>query len=231
MKKCMPYALGPWYDPWVVDAKLVSTIRVSKPIQPLFLGLMVAGWAVVVGAGVWFLWTYANRPGPSGPAAVAWPRECSLRLDPSAPTLLIFIHPQCPCSRASMDELDTLLARAARRPAVKAVFVRPAGTEPGWERKGLWSAAAAIPGVEAVVDPEGAEARRFGVQTSGHVLLFGSEGALRFSGGITSARGHAGDNAGLSQVLDRLRDTTLAGATTPVFGCLLFAGCSPENEP
>jgi hypothetical protein len=192
---------------------------------------MVAAWAAGVSGGVWFLWSYANRPGPSGPASIAWPRESSLRLDPARPTLLIFIHPHCPCSRASVDELDTLLARTAVRPSTMAVFVRPAGTEPGWERKGLWSKAAAIPGVEAAVDPEGAEARRFGVQTSGHVLLFGPDGALRFSGGITSARGHAGDNAGLSQVLDRLRNAALPGSTTPVFGCLLFAGDPGENEP
>jgi hypothetical protein len=143
----------------------------------------------------------------------------------------MFLHPQCPCSRASLDELDTLLARAAVRPAVKAVFVRPAGMEPGWEREGLWSSAAAIPGVETVADPDGAEARRFGVQTSGHVLVFAPNGVRLFSGGITSARGHAGDNAGLSQILGRLKDTSLPAATTPVFGCLLFAGIPAEDQP
>lgn len=200
-------------------------------IRAPFLSLLVVAWAATVGAGVWFLWSYASRPGPSETAGVKWPRESALGLDPVRPTLVMFVHPHCPCSRASLDELDTLLARAAVRPATKAVFVQPGGTEPGWERKGLWSSAAAIPGVETVADPEGAEARRFGVQTSGHVLLFGPDGVRLFSGGITSARGHAGDNQGLSNVLDRLRDATLPAATTPVFGCLLFAGKSAGEEP
>ena len=202
-------------------------MRIRAPL----LSLLVAAWAATMVAGIWFLWSYASRPGPSGTAGAGWPRESALGLDPLRPTLVMFVHPQCPCSRASLDELDTLLARAAVRPATKAVFVRPAGTEPGWERKGLWASAEAIPGVEAVADSEGAEARRFGVQTSGHVLLFGPDGVRRFSGGITSARGHAGDNQGLSNVLDRLRDGTLPAAATPVFGCLLFAGVSPEDQP
>lgn len=201
-----------------------------KPVRDLFLCLMIVAWAVAVGAGIWMLWRYANRPGPSG-AAAAWAPDSSLRPDPERPTLLIFIHPRCPCSRASVQELDTLLARAKVRPAVKALFVRPAGMSPGWERQALWSSAAAIPGVETAVDPGGDEARRFGVRTSGHVLLFASDGSPRFSGGITAARGHAGDNAGLSLVLDRLRDPALPPATTPVFGCLLFDDPTPETKP
>ena len=213
-----------------------SNYRELEPVRVLswrglIFGLLVAGWATAVGAGTWFLWSYANRPGPSGPSPITWPGESALRLDPGRPTLVIFLHPQCPCSRASVDELDRLLARAAIRPSTKAVFVRPLGTEPGWEQKGLWSSAAAIPGVETRVDPEGAEAKLFGVQTSGHVLLFGPDGVRLFSGGITSARGHAGDNRGLSMVLDRLRDATLAAGTAPVFGCLLFAGVTAEDKP
>ena len=45
-------------------------------------------------------------------------------------------------------------------------------------------------------DDDGAEARRFGAETSGQTLLYDARGALAFSGGITGARGHAGDNAG-----------------------------------
>jgi len=106
-------------------------------IRNLILALLVTAWAATVGGGVWFLWTYASRPGPSGIAAVGWPRESALGIDPIRPTLVMFAHPQCPCSRASLYELDTLLARAAIRPTTKVVFVRPVGMDPGWERKGL----------------------------------------------------------------------------------------------
>ena len=51
-------------------------------------------------------------------------------------------------------------------------------------------------GWRCVLDPGGAEARRFGVATSGHVLLYDTRGDLIFSGGITPGRGEQGDNAG-----------------------------------
>ena len=50
-------------------------------------------------------------------------------------------------------------------------------------------------------DDDGAEARRFGAETSGQTLLYDEHGALLFSGGITGARGHAGDNAGRASLV------------------------------
>lgn len=194
-------------------------------------GLLVLAWAALVGGGVWLLSAYANAPGPSTRAAVVWTAGGALSRDPLRPTLVMFLHPLCPCSRASVEELNTLLARAPVKPAVKAVFIRPAGAADGWERQGLWRSAADIPGVETVADPEGAEARRFGIETSGHVLLYASDGTRLFSGGITSARGHSGDNAGLDGVLERLRDPSLPPATAPVYGCLLFSESTGEEHP
>ncbi|HKS16351.1 MAG TPA: hypothetical protein VJU16_03510, partial [Planctomycetota bacterium] len=75
------------------------------------------------------------------------------------------------------------------------------------------------------------EARRFGIETSGHVLLFSPGGARLFSGGITSARGHSGDNAGLDLALERLRNPSLPTASTSVFGCLLFGATFEEEKP
>ncbi|HZL72329.1 MAG TPA: hypothetical protein VFC86_07705 [Planctomycetota bacterium] len=194
-------------------------------------GMLVAAWAALVAGGVWLLAAYANAPGPSTGAASEWAAGGALGRDPVRPTLLMFLHPLCPCSRASVEELNTLLARAPVKPAVKAVFIRPAGAADGWERQGLWRSAADIPGVETLADPEGAEALRFGIRTSGHVLLYAPGGALLFSGGITSARGHSGDNAGLDRVLERLRDPSLPPAVGPVFGCLLFSASCVEDHP
>ena len=50
--------------------------------------------------------------------------------------------------------------------------------------------------MRVVNDVEGVEARRFGAQTSGTTSLYSPDGRLLFSGGITSSRGHEGDNAG-----------------------------------
>src|SRR5688572_29186809 len=174
---------------WFIHVRIPSMLATAEtadrppraaPAQACVLGLLVLAWAAAVGAGIWMLWRYANGPGPSGAAAAAWPGGSSLRPDPARPTLLLFLHPLCPCSRASVEELDVLLARAKIRPAVKALFVRPPGLEPGQERQGLWSSAAKIPGVELAVDADGVEARRFRAETSGHVLLFAPDGSLRF---------------------------------------------------
>jgi hypothetical protein len=86
----------------------------------------------------------------------------------------------------------------------------------------LWETAAAVPGVRVVRD-DGAEAWRFGARVSGQVMVYDHAGRLQFSGGITGARGHEGDNAGRDAI-----EALLAGrphaASAFVFGCLLFDG-------
>ena len=80
-----------------------------------------------------------------------------------------------------------------------------------------------IPGVRAVDDVGGGEAAWFGATTSGHAILYGADGGRLFSGGITAARGHEGENDGAEAVV-RLVLQLGAGAqaaTHPVFGCAI----------
>ena len=79
------------------------------------------------------------------------------------------------------------------------------------------SATAAIPHAVRVIDKSGEEAAQFGARTSGFVVVYGPDDKLRFSGGITGSRGHAGDNVGRRAVI-----AALAGGhppAHPVFGC------------
>jgi hypothetical protein len=116
------------------------------------------------------------------------------------------------------------MARCESRVTATAYFVRPANESAGWERGKLWDSAAAIPGVTVACDAGGQVAVRFKARTSGDVLLYNPAGALCFHGGITSARGHAGDNLGHSAVLDiALRGKSHVDCS-PVFGCPLRAG-------
>ena len=114
------------------------------------------------------------------------------------------------------------------RPAARVLFVAPAGFGPDWTETDLWDAALAIPGVEVIRDEGGGQARLHGVETSGHVLLYGASGGLVFSGGITSARGHSGDNLGRDTIVSLLTDGTARAPgrhvfhETSVFGCPLF---------
>ena len=67
-----------------------------------------------------------------------------------------------------------------------------------------------------------AQARRFGVETSGQTLLYAG-GSLAFSGGITGSRGHAGTNAGETALIALLTRGDADRRGTSVFGCPLFA--------
>src|SRR5262249_61730921 len=123
------------------------------------------------------------------------------------------------------EALDRVRARADGGLAANVLFVTPADAPEGGERTDLWRSAAAIPGVTVERDEDGAEARRFNSPTSGQVIVYDAAGRLRFSGGITAARGHAGDNLGESAIVELVRgregDAPIATAT-PVFGCALL---------
>jgi hypothetical protein len=103
------------------------------------------------------------------------------------------------------------------------LFVKPPGFADEWEKTDLWSSAAAIPGVEVVRDEGGFEALRFRAATSGQATLYDRGGRLLFSGGITGARGHAGDNAGRAAIVSLLAADGVGLRETPVYGCPLFA--------
>ena len=131
------------------------------------------------------------------------------------------VHPKCPCSRASIGELAIAMARMQGRARAHVFFTKPTGYPEDWVKTDLWRTAAAIPGVSVEVDEEGVEAARFGAQVSGGVLLYDASGQLRFHGGITASRGHAGDNRGRQAVVALAWGEKTERAETPAFGCLL----------
>jgi len=178
-------------------------------------------WLGAAAAGLAWMANYANRPGVAAAAPQHWPLDSRIARDASRPTLIMFAHPQCDCTRASIAELAELMARAARRPKAFVVFIHPSGIE-DWEHTALWRSAQQIPEVSVVRDDDGAEARRFGCETSGQTLLFDGAGRLVFSGGTTIARGHLGDSPGVDSILTLLGGHPSNQTTTPVFGCSLF---------
>jgi hypothetical protein len=130
-------------------------------------------------------------------------------------------HPRCPCTRASIGELSLLMARCQGQVDTRVLFLKPAGAGEDWWKTDLWESASAIPGVSVLLDEDGAEARHFGAVTSGQTLLYDAEGRLVFSGGITGARGHSGDNTGRSTLVALIEGQRRSGGSGPVFGCSL----------
>ena len=185
-------------------------------------------WLLAAGGGFVVILNYQNAAGRTGEAPRQWPTGTRIIPAHDRDTLLMFAHPQCPCTRASVEELNRLLARSVGKADVQVWFLKPAQFSDHWNRTSLWQSAAAIPGVTAHDDPDGAEARLFGAETSGDVLLYDTHGQLLFHGGITGSRGHAGDNAGEAAVISLLTGQEPGIRRTRVYGCSLSGDCDPS---
>ena len=110
------------------------------------------------------------------------------------------------------------------------LFIQPKGVTLDWTDTALRRSTEAIPGVGVQLDPDGAEAHRFGAESSGYLVLYSAVGKLLFSGGITAARGHAGDNAGENAVVALLNGQNAELKHTDVFGCSLYNQCSASSK-
>lgn len=181
--------------------------------------ILSACWlAGVAGAGVASLW-YVKTPGSDGRVQTEWP--ASEPRPSERPTLVLFAHPKCPCTSAALDELGDLL-RCEDAPLATIYFVCPPGVPDGWESGRNWDKAQAIGGSRVERDTDGRHARAFGVNTSGHALLFTTDGSLRYSGGVQ----------GLRLDLAVLLSSEGPAVRADVFGCPLFASdAASEDQP
>ena len=177
-------------------------------------------WIATVAFGLRTLFHYENTPGRVGTFPQTWPAS-QIERSNDRPTLIMLAHPHCPCTRASIGELAQIMARLQGKVAAYVLFVKPKEAGSDWEGTDLVRSAEAIPGVKVLLDPDGVEARRFGAETSGHTQLFGTDGRLLFSGGITASRGHAGGNAGETAIIALVNNQAPAQSETLVFGCAL----------
>ena len=183
-------------------------------------------WLAAAGIALGAIADYASKPGVAAPAPTSWPTESRLARSPGRATLVMIAHTKCACTRASLHELERVMARAGSRAEAFVVFVGPSESTGTAGLLDLRSTARAIPGVRVVEDAN--EARLFGAATSGQVVVYDDHGSLVFRGGITSARGHEGDSAG-NEAVRRFVVTGVSPAgsasntsATEVFGCALF---------
>ena len=192
--------------------------------------LLLAGtilWLLVISIGLWMLWGYENTPGKAAEPPKQWPADSKILPARDHATLVMLAHPHCPCTRATIGELASIMAHSQGRLTAYVLFLKPRGFSEEWEKSDLWQSAASIPGVTAVIDDEGAEANRFHAATSGQTLLYDAAGLLLFSGGITGSRGHSGDNAGQAAIVSLVNSGAADLTETSVFGCPLF---DPNSE-
>lgn len=181
--------------------------------------MLIGAWLLLCVGTFIGLAAYQSEAGPAARTGHGWPADSPLSR-PTRATALLFLHPECGCSYATLAELERLRPTIGRPHDLWVVFSAPG--------EALRARVERLRGVRIIEDPQAVEARRFGATTSGHFFVFDAGGRLCFHGGITGARGHEGANAG-----SRLATRALGGqggdsvASTPVFGCPLFDDGAP----
>lgn len=194
------------------------------------LGVVIGLWFGLVVACFAALWTYANRPGELG-YPVRNASTTALHLDQSRHTLVVFVHPRCPCTVATVEQIARLQRKCRGLFTTRIVAYRPSYAEAEWSEGAVLRGASRLVDCEIIDDPDAAEALEIGAQVSGTAALYAPDGTLRFWGGLTPQRGHAGDSLGLDAVAAILRGERLDSYRAPTFGCsLVNAGDCAQAE-
>ena len=103
-------------------------------------------WVVALVMGHRVLLAYDYAAGTDAKAPTDWPQGSAVPRSAGLPEIVVFGHPKCPCTRATIEELAVLMAQVRGRAAAAVVFVRPEGMAADWEKTDLWRSAARFPG-------------------------------------------------------------------------------------
>lgn len=216
--------------PEVVTQQMKKATTVRAQRSRIVLTMICSLWCLGVAAGMTILWDYSNRPGPASEPPTSWPDGSFIQRVPTRATLLMMVHPRCPCTRTSIRELALIMRHCRETVSTHVLFYKPVATTDDWEKTDLWNSAVAIPNVEVHTDINGEEARLFGGATSGAVVVYDADGSLVFNGGVTGGRGHSGDNAGRSSIMSLLAGDRPVQRETFVYGCEFFNTANGEAE-
>ena len=163
---------------------------------------------------------YEHIPDIQGDAPHVWPRDSLLTSGGENGTLIVFVHPNCPCSRGALQTIADAVRTS--QDAVPRIYVvlSASGLDVTLPSENL-ALAQRIPSAETRFDGAMSEAHRFGATTSGTVYFFDGASQLRFSGGISAGRGDSFDNGFAVALFEAIRQPEFTLVTAPVFGCPL----------
>jgi hypothetical protein len=194
-------------------------VKRKSRFSRISIAIALSTWIAVIGFGFSQLYVYSHTPGAPARPRSNWPEQALISRSLTGATLMVFLHPNCPCSVATVGELERLVSHTVGRLETHVFFFKPKSKSEGWAKERLWSRVAAIPGVTPHLDEDGQNAERFGARTSGQVFLYDRSGKLAFQGGITPERGHMGDSVGREAILAFIESGIVPTSQSSVFGC------------
>ena len=201
-----------------IQQQIATPINQSKQL-PGFAKLTLSVWGLAVLGGTLAIAAYSNTPGANAETVVTWPADTDVDRSANSPTLVLFLHPKCPCSWSTLREFNRALEDSSDQVKIQIGLFCPASEADGWTDTPLTQFADQLQPGCTFIDRSAIEALRFGVLTSGHVLAFSESGICLFSGGITTSRGHDGENRGSLALRSICRGDNPGFLQPPVFGC------------
>ncbi len=175
-------------------------------------------WVGLVIAGFWMVINYQVKPG-----AMAIPEENVVSFDDpnSSWHLIAFLHPECTCSRATLEELNILQKRLGNLVSIRIFISSPFSLDETKESE-IYRLATRSHDWSVDIDLEAVLATQMLAYTSGICYLYSPNEELIFAGGITASRGHSGPAAGQEIISAAVRgDQQAIGQLKqyPVYGC------------
>lgn len=167
---------------------------------------MLTSWFGCVAVVAYFAMSWSYRPG-EGRSKKPEP------INGNGLRAVMLVHPDCPCTEASLNVYRNAVLSSGR--PIETLIVIP-----GSRRTSRNIALAHnIPNAKVEFSSPEAIQRKFGISTSGHLLVWSGK-KLVFSGGVTDARGEDVQAAAYRELVAALESR--AARETPVFGCVAF---------
>src|SRR6188768_4255787 len=113
-----------------------------KALWQVGYALVGVAWLVAVVIGGIQVSAYDRAAGNIAKAPLQLPQSLLITPEKELPTLVMLVHPHCPCSRASVGELAKVMTACQGKLTATVLILRPEDMNEGWEKTNLWTAAA-----------------------------------------------------------------------------------------
>ncbi len=190
-------------------------------IQDMLIGFVAACAIGIGGVVVADLNSYMSRGGEVGTVPVSWPASVEaasplVRRSDGGWTFVLTAHPECPCTRATADQL--LRALDGADPADRLLVLARADDT---NDLGVLEPLRRLSNTTFIADPDASLSADFGGLTSGYLVAFDPGGRTAFAGGLTPRRGMVGPSTGFEAVRALIENKGSVAERAEVFGCPL----------